>query len=157
MQRLPALGRKLARLGGGIGLVTQGGGLGRAFIQASERGVGVGLWCSTGNEADLTMADVVHHMVGDPDIRVIALLAEGFRDGPRFLAAARAAARAGKPVVASRGGELRGGRVVEDGREGCLVSLSDTIEGCERILADEFSEYPEKGLYMIGAIEEAVK
>ena len=80
-------------LGGGIGLVTQGGGLGRAFIQASERGIGVGLWCSTGNEADLTMADVVYHMVGDPDIKVIALLAEGFRDGPRFLAAARAAAR----------------------------------------------------------------
>ncbi|APE46329.1 CoA-binding protein [Sulfitobacter sp. BDSS02] len=92
-------------LGGGIGLVTQGGGLGRAFIQASERGIGVGLWCSTGNEADLTMADVVYHMVGDPDIKVIALLAEGFRDGPRFLAAARAAARAGKPVVAMKVGK----------------------------------------------------
>jgi acyl-CoA synthetase (NDP forming) len=93
------------RLGGGIGLVTQGGGLGRAFIQASERGIGTGLWCSTGNEADLTMADFVHHMVGDPDIRVIALLAEGFRDGPRFLRAARAAARAGKPVVAMKVGK----------------------------------------------------
>lgn len=93
------------RLGGGIGLVTQGGGLGRAFIQASERGIGTGLWCSTGNEADLTMADFVHHMVGDPDIAVIALLAEGFRDGPRFLAAARAAARAGKPVVALKVGK----------------------------------------------------
>lgn len=93
------------RMGGGIGLVTQGGGLGRAFIQASERGIGTGLWCSTGNEADLTMADFVHHMVGDPDIRVIALLAEGFRDGPRFLRAACAAARAGKPVVAMKVGK----------------------------------------------------
>ena len=51
------------------------------------------------------MADVVYHMVGDPDIKVIALLAEGFRDGPRFLAAARAAARAGKPVVAMKVGK----------------------------------------------------
>lgn len=93
------------RLGGGIGLVTQGGGLGRAFIQASERGIGTGLWCSTGNEADLTMADFVHHMVGDPDIRVVALLAEGVRDGPRFLRAARAAARAGKPMVAMKVGK----------------------------------------------------
>lgn len=93
------------RLGGRIGLVTQGGGLGRAFIQASERGIGVGLWCSTGNEADLTMADFVYHMAGDPDIGVIALLAEGVRDGPRFLYAARAAARAGKPVVAMKVGK----------------------------------------------------
>ncbi|MGB3246692.1 MAG: acetate--CoA ligase family protein [Sulfitobacter sp.] len=92
-------------LGGGIGLITQGGGLGRSFIQASERGIGVGQWCSTGNEADLTMADVMHHMVKDPDIKVIALLAEGFRDGPRFLAAARAAAHAGKPVVAMKVGK----------------------------------------------------
>ena len=39
-------------LGGGIGLVTQGGGLGRAFIQASERGIGVGLVDEIGDFKD---------------------------------------------------------------------------------------------------------
>lgn len=41
------------------------------------------------------------------------------------------------------------------GREGCLVPLVSTIEGCERILADEFDDYPEKSLYMIGSIDGA--
>lgn len=39
---------------------------------------------------------------------------------------------------------------------GKLVSLDDALEGCERILADEFADYPEGALYMIGAIDEAV-
>ncbi|EDX83038.1 ATP synthase F1, beta subunit [Synechococcus sp. PCC 7335] len=35
---------------------------------------------------------------------------------------------------------------------GQWVSLSETLKGCERILADEFSELPERELYMIGPI-----
>ena len=41
------------------------------------------------------------------------------------------------------------------GIEGKLVSLKDSLEGCERILRDEFKDYPESALYMIGAIAEA--
>lgn len=41
--------------------------------------------------------------------------------------------------------------------EGKMVDLEDTLEGCERILNDEFADYPEKSLYMIGAIDEAKK
>ena len=41
------------------------------------------------------------------------------------------------------------------GLAGKLVSLEDALEGCERILRDEFKDYPESALYMIGAIGEA--
>lgn len=41
------------------------------------------------------------------------------------------------------------------GLQGKLVSLSDALDGCERILRDEFKDYPESALYMIGAIDEA--
>jgi F-type H+-transporting ATPase subunit beta len=41
------------------------------------------------------------------------------------------------------------------GIKGKLVSLKDSLEGCERILLDEFESYPESALYMIGAIDEA--
>jgi F-type H+/Na+-transporting ATPase subunit beta len=41
------------------------------------------------------------------------------------------------------------------GYEGKIVSLEDSLDGCERILNDEFSDYSERALYMIGAIEEA--
>ncbi|KJR29745.1 F0F1 ATP synthase subunit beta [Vibrio navarrensis] len=38
---------------------------------------------------------------------------------------------------------------------GKMVSLKDALDGCERILADEFKDMPESALYMIGAISEA--
>jgi F-type H+-transporting ATPase subunit beta len=41
------------------------------------------------------------------------------------------------------------------GLKGRLVSLQDSLDGCERILHDEFKDYPENALYMIGAISEA--
>jgi F-type H+-transporting ATPase subunit beta len=43
------------------------------------------------------------------------------------------------------------------GLTGKLVSLEDALDGCERILRDEFKDYPESALYMIGAIDEAKK
>ena len=41
------------------------------------------------------------------------------------------------------------------GLEGKFVKLEDALSGCERILRDEFKDYPESALYMIGAIDEA--
>ena len=41
------------------------------------------------------------------------------------------------------------------GMQGKLVSLNDALDGCERILRDEFKDYPESELYMIGAVDEA--
>ena len=39
--------------------------------------------------------------------------------------------------------------------KGRFVSLDEALDGCERILRDEFKDYPESALYMIGAIGEA--
>lgn len=41
------------------------------------------------------------------------------------------------------------------GHGGRTVTLSDALNGCERILADEFADLPESALYMIGNIDEA--
>ena len=43
------------------------------------------------------------------------------------------------------------------GIKGKLVSLEDALDGCERILRDEFKDVPESALYMIGAIGEAAQ
>jgi F-type H+-transporting ATPase subunit beta len=43
------------------------------------------------------------------------------------------------------------------GMAGATVSIEDTLEGCERILNDEFSDYPQSSFYMIGAINEVKK
>ena len=36
------------------------------------------------------------------------------------------------------------------------VSMKDALDGCERILNDEFRDLPESALYMIGAVDEAM-
>lgn len=95
---------------GPIGLATQGGGLGRNVMQAMERGIGIGLWASTGNEVDLQVADFIHYMADAPDIKVIATLLEGIKDGERFAAAVQRAAANGKPVVALKVGRSEYGR-----------------------------------------------
>jgi F-type H+-transporting ATPase subunit beta len=43
------------------------------------------------------------------------------------------------------------------GLKGKLVSLADSLDGCERILHDDFKDSPESALYMIGSIDEAKK
>jgi F-type H+-transporting ATPase subunit beta len=43
------------------------------------------------------------------------------------------------------------------GLSGKIVELEAALDGCDRILKDEYSDYPENSLYMIGTIEEAQK
>jgi F-type H+-transporting ATPase subunit beta len=41
------------------------------------------------------------------------------------------------------------------GKEGRLVSLEQTLEGCERILTGELDRLPEGAFHMIGTVDEA--
>ncbi len=43
------------------------------------------------------------------------------------------------------------------GSKGKLVELEKALDGCQRILNDEFKDYEENDLYMIGDIEEAIE
>ncbi|MDB9303453.1 MULTISPECIES: F0F1 ATP synthase subunit beta [Cyanophyceae] len=43
------------------------------------------------------------------------------------------------------------------GKPGKLVSLADALAGCDRILNDEFADYPERTLYMIGTVDEIIR
>ncbi len=43
------------------------------------------------------------------------------------------------------------------GKEGQYVSLEQALDGCERILNDEFADYSEQALYMIGTIDQTEK
>jgi F-type H+-transporting ATPase subunit beta len=43
------------------------------------------------------------------------------------------------------------------GIEGRIVDADDTLEGCERILNDEFADWPEKSHYRIGTVDQARK
>jgi acyl-CoA synthetase (NDP forming) len=110
---------------GPIGLATQGGGLGRNVLQALGHGAGVSLWFSAGNEADLGLPDFVAHMARDPRIRVIAVLMEGIKDGPRLIAALRLAREEGKPVVILKIGRSDYGVLAAQSHTASLAGSAD--------------------------------
>jgi acyl-CoA synthetase (NDP forming) len=85
---------------GGVAIVSQSGAYG-GHIMSLARGhdIGISSLVMTGNEADISLGDVLAMMVEDADTEVIAVYSEGIRDGARLVAALGAARRARKPVV----------------------------------------------------------
>ncbi len=95
-----------------IGIVAQSGGMGFAlFNRGRALGLSFSSIVSTGNEADLTLADFVAHMVEDPDTAAILLFLESIRDPAGFAAAAQAAKEAGKFIVAIKIGRSAVGKL----------------------------------------------
>jgi len=85
---------------GRIGLVSQSGAFGAyAYAMARERGVGLSVWATTGNEADVQLADCLAWLAQDEGTDVIMAYMEGCRDGERLREALAMAQAAGKPVV----------------------------------------------------------
>lgn len=91
--RAPALGQ-------GIGVVSQSGAMAAVLCTTLQsRDLSVSYSVSTGNEAGSGVEDYVDWLVDEPNTKVIAMLVEQFRKPKRFLAAARRAIAAGKPIV----------------------------------------------------------
>jgi acyl-CoA synthetase (NDP forming) len=90
---------------GPIAIVSQSGAFGAfAYSLARERGVGLSHWITTGNEANLTLADCIEWLAQDAATGIIMCYIEGVRDGARLKQALAAARGAGKPVVAVKVG-----------------------------------------------------
>lgn len=95
---------------GGIGMVSQSGAFGAyAYSMARERGLGLSHWISTGNEADIDVADCIEWLARDTDTRVIMAYMEGCRDGAKLRRALAAARDADKPVVVTKIGRTQAG------------------------------------------------
>ena len=97
---------------GGIGMVSQSGAFGAyAYSMARERGLGLSHWISTGNEADIDVADCIEWLARDADITGDHTW-QAARDGCREAVAPRAGARRGrpdKPVVVTKIGRTQAG------------------------------------------------
>jgi len=93
-----------------IGVIAQSGGIGFAlFNRGKAAGLGFTYVISTGNEADLTMADFLDYMVEDERTHAVMLFCEAVRNGPGFVAALAKARRLGKPVIAIKVGRSDAG------------------------------------------------
>lgn len=85
---------------GPLGIISQSGAYGShiAYL-ARKRGIGINYWITTGNEADIDVAESLEWMATQPDIKVIMAYVEGVRDGARFRRALASARENGKPIV----------------------------------------------------------
>lgn len=85
---------------GPTAIVSQSGAFGTHLgIKAVNRGIGLRYWVTTGNEADLSTADIVRALAADPKLRAIGVYLEGLKDGRALMSAIAAARDAGKRVV----------------------------------------------------------
>lgn len=92
-------------LPGNVGIASQSGAYGAHLAACARvRGLGASVLVTTGNEADVTVADAIGWMAGSDGIDVICAYQEGFRDAGRMIAALDAAKAARKPVFMLKAG-----------------------------------------------------
>jgi acetate---CoA ligase (ADP-forming) len=90
--------RDSAGLAGNVGLISQSGSICNGML-ADLRRFGFSLVVSTGNEAVVSTAAYLEHLIDDPATKVIATFTETVREPERYVAALDRAAAKGKPVV----------------------------------------------------------
>jgi acetate---CoA ligase (ADP-forming) len=105
-----AADRPLAH-GSGVAYVGQSGAVGGSVLDlATDMGLGLAAWASTGNQADLDLVEVSAELLEDPAVRVLMLYVEAADDGRAYAALARRAREMGKHLVVLRSGRSSAGR-----------------------------------------------
>jgi acyl-CoA synthetase (NDP forming) len=122
-------------LRGSVGVVLQSGALASSVLAFSQvRGIGLSLLTSMGNEAVVSVTDVIDHLVDDPATSVIALFLESIRRPREFARVARRALAAGKPIVALKIGRSGLASRTAQAHTGALVGDDAVIDAAFRQL-----------------------
>ncbi|MCI0688574.1 MAG: acetate--CoA ligase family protein [Sporichthyaceae bacterium] len=113
---------------GSVALLSQSGNLALELqLLLARRGLGFSRFVSLGNQADLTVTDLVRACTADPQTRAIAIYAEDFLDGRAFAAATGAAVTAGKPVVVLAAGRGAAAARSAASHTGAMTSQADVV------------------------------
>ncbi len=95
--------------------------LGALVSRGKARGIGFAGMVSVGNEADLSVGEICLATVDDPAIDSYLLFLETVRHGDWLMRFARAAARAGKPVVVYKLGRSEAGAELAQSHTGAMA------------------------------------
>ncbi|MFE9062140.1 acetate--CoA ligase family protein [Streptomyces violaceusniger] len=118
---------------GPVGLISQSGNMALELSRIlAERGLGFSRFASLGNQADLTVADLIRAYTVHPETKLIAVYSEDFGDGRDFVAAAAEATTMGKPVVLLTVGASEASVRGAKSHTGALVSGSSVIDAACR-------------------------
>lgn len=117
---------------GNISIIAQGGGMGEMLkLHLHNVGIGHRMYCSYGNECDLTMPEILAYYGQDPGTRVIMMQTESFKDPRAFLEAA-AAITPHKPILAIKAGRTAEGSKAVSSHTGALVDQAAMAEAMYR-------------------------
>jgi acyl-CoA synthetase (NDP forming) len=114
---------------GPVAIVSQSGANSQAiYTLVRDQGLGVRHVHTTGNEADVSVADLALAVVEDPGVRLLLLYMEAIKD-PGTLAAAAAAARSRDlPIVALKAGRTASGQRAASSHTGALASEDRVVD-----------------------------
>ncbi len=134
-------------IGPGIAVVSQSGAM-ATVVRAGlhSRGLDVSVAVSTGNEAANGTEDFLEHLLTTPLTRVVAMVAEHFRDPQRFLALARDARERGIVLVLLHPGRSLAARHSAQTHTGALAGDYDVM----RTLVER------EGVIVVDTLEELI-
>jgi acetate---CoA ligase (ADP-forming) len=130
---------------GHVAVIAQSGALtSTLFNYAYMQHIGINALASTGNEAVLSVSELMDYFVEEEATKVIALFVEAIRNPEHFISAARRALEKGKPIVAFKVGRSERSAEVAQAHTGALVGDDRVIDALFRQL----------GIIRVNSIEE---
>lgn len=134
---------------GGVALLSQSGNLALELqLRFAPHGLGFSRFVSLGNQADVTLVDLLADCARHEDTRAIAVYAEDFADGRAF---AEAAAVAGKPVVLLTAGRGDASARSAQSHTGALTTSADVVTAACRDAGVELVATPRELTIVLAA------
>lgn len=107
---------------GRLAIVSQSGALVNEMGKVAHiNGVGIAFLGATGNEAGLSITDLLEYLVEDEEVGAVCIYSEGIRDHARFMAAALRARELKKPVVLIKLGRSAVSGAIAQAHTGSLI------------------------------------
>lgn len=132
-----------------MSFICQGGfAIHNIVYRGRSKGMGLGKFVHTGNEADLQCTDFLEFLGEDPETHVILMYIEGIKEPRRFLQIARRITSK-RPIIVFKGGRSKAGNRAAASHTGALAGNIDfyralfTQAGC--IMAPSFETILELG------------
>jgi acyl-CoA synthetase (NDP forming) len=118
---------------GPVAFLSQSGALGGfVFNEAQNQGIGFSHFLNTGNEVDLSVAELLDALVRTDQTSVVLAYLEGVSNGPRFLEAARRAHQMDKPIIAVKVGRSSAGASAAASHTASLAGEDAVFDGAAR-------------------------
>lgn len=118
---------------GPVAFASQSGAFGTGISAlARSRGIGLGYFINTGNQADITLMDALIEIADDSRISVLSGYIEGLREGNGLIHLAKKAREVKKPLIITKVGRKAAGARAATSHTGSLAGEDRVFDGVFR-------------------------